>query len=208
MHRAAACAAAGLVALGVAVAPLSSASADAPTREDLGTLADTTVLNDLCDFPVTNTSTLTGFVITSADGLTQFYSVVEQDSFSANGKTLDGLPYTFNFHATLDADGNFTSLISTGVTVRVPISQGVTFRAAGHSTSSTRQRTSRGSPTSEVARTTTRSAPRSHPRTRGGWAGADRSRPARADGRRGGSARSRNAAGASPRARAPVCAAS
>ena len=86
------------------------------------------MLNDLCDFPVTNTSTLTGFVITSADGLTQFYNVVERDSFSANGKTLDGLPYTFNFHATLDADGNFTSLISTGVTVRVPISQGVTFR--------------------------------------------------------------------------------
>ena len=131
MHRAAACAAAGFVALGLAGAPLSSASADPPTREDLGSLTVITVLNDLCGFPVTNTSTQTGFVITSADGLTRKYSVVEQDSFSANGKTLDGLPYSFNLFLHFDADGNITSFWATGVTVRVPISQGVTFRAAG-----------------------------------------------------------------------------
>jgi hypothetical protein len=89
------------------------------------------VVNDLCDFPITVSSEQTGFQITAADGTSAMLHITEQDTFSADGNTLTGLPYTFNIHVTFDAEGNLQHAYSTGQIVVVPIERGVTFRAAG-----------------------------------------------------------------------------
>lgn len=94
-------------------------------------LSGPVVQDGICDFPITIDGTQTGFAITSSDGVTTRGHLTEQDTFSANGKTLTSLPYTYNVVFTQDTDGNFTSFISSGVMVVVPISQGVTFHAAG-----------------------------------------------------------------------------
>jgi hypothetical protein len=119
---------ASALAFGAVNAPISSASADRPEH---ASRTVTSISNTLCDFPVTVTSQQTGFIITSADGSTLFFHIVEQDSFSANGRTLTSLPYTSNGHLNYGADGSIASYSATGVLMRVPISEGVTFRAAG-----------------------------------------------------------------------------
>src|SRR3954467_6505453 len=123
-------------ATGSLVATGASAQADAPTRITIEaeTLPPITV-NDLCSFPVEVTGTHTGgFILdfTDASGAgRQNAHVTESDVFSANGNTLEGLPYTFQFHLTVDEEGNETHATSTGVAVLVPLPGGQTFRAAG-----------------------------------------------------------------------------
>jgi hypothetical protein len=58
-------------------------------------------------------------------------NVTEQDSFSANGKQLTGLPYTFNLYALFDSSGNITQLYADGVVERVPLPDGSVFQSAG-----------------------------------------------------------------------------
>ena len=122
--------AAAALTLGAVVATASPAAAEKPTRV-IATQSSTNVIDDICAFPVTVTSVLNGYVTYSADGSTEFYHVNEQDTFTANGKTLTSAPYTFDLHATLDEAGNYTHIISTGQALVVPIAPGVTFRAAG-----------------------------------------------------------------------------
>jgi hypothetical protein len=122
--------AAAALTLGATVATAGPAIAEKPTREFVS-VTNTVVLDDLCEFPVTLTAVLSGYGTFSADGGTEFYHVTEEDTFTANGKTLTSLPYTFDLHATLDEDGNYEHFITTGQVVVVPVSQGVTFRAAG-----------------------------------------------------------------------------
>ncbi|MGZ6265642.1 MAG: hypothetical protein ACXWN4_01880 [Candidatus Limnocylindrales bacterium] len=54
-----------------------------------------------------------------------------QDTFSANGKTLTGTPFTFNIEARFDSDGNLKSLTAAGVVERVQLPDGSTFFSAG-----------------------------------------------------------------------------
>ncbi len=56
---------------------------------------------------------------------------VEEDTFTANGKTLTSDPYSFNYHARFDADGNVVSEYFTGQVIVVRLPNGETFRAAG-----------------------------------------------------------------------------
>jgi hypothetical protein len=89
------------------------------------------VATDLCLFPVTINSTADGILrfFTDASGnptriLVQF---TEQDTFSANGHTLVGLPYKnrqiVNFKT--------GTTVEVGVIARVPLPNGKTFLSAG-----------------------------------------------------------------------------
>jgi hypothetical protein len=111
------------------------AAADPPTRQDLD-VTDTTVLTDICSFPITvdlrQTGTVT--VFTDRNGNTTRVEVHadEQDVFTANGKTLVGLPYTYNIHVLFDPEtGEATHAYATGVASRVPLPGGDVFLTAG-----------------------------------------------------------------------------
>jgi len=108
------------------------AQADAPVRTTFDEPATFTV-RDVCPFPVTVTGQQEGFMIDSVDESgtgAQFFHVTETDTFSANGNTLQGEPYTFNFHVTL-VEGVPSKFLATGVGVRVPLPDGSTFFSAG-----------------------------------------------------------------------------
>jgi hypothetical protein len=111
------------------------AAADPPTREDLD-VTDTAVLTDICSFPITVDLRQTGrvTVFTDRNGNTTRVEVhaVEQDVFTANGKTLVGLPYTYNIHVLFDRDtGEVTHSYATGVVSRVQLPGGDLFLTAG-----------------------------------------------------------------------------
>ena len=56
---------------------------------------------------------------------------VEQDTYTANGRSLEGLPYTFNVQAYFDETGQPERVYTSGVVSRVPLPDGSVFRAAG-----------------------------------------------------------------------------
>jgi hypothetical protein len=124
----------GLVAV-VALAVFAPAAAANPPVMVHKTSSLTTVLTGACAFPITVDATMTetdrffsdqNGVLTSANA-----DVTEQDSFSANGKSLTGDPYSFSLHATFDSSGNITQLYADGVVERVPLPDGRAFQAAG-----------------------------------------------------------------------------
>jgi hypothetical protein len=59
------------------------------------------------------------------------WHLVEQDTFSANGKTLVSLPYTFNGQMFYDSGGYPAQIYTSGVSARVPLPDGSTFFSAG-----------------------------------------------------------------------------
>ena len=93
------------------------------------------VVDDLCPFPVTISGTVSiderrfidgGGALTALDRHS-----VEQDTFSANGHSLTGSPFTYNFFHPFDADGNNFHAYLDGVLERVPLPGGGVFIAAG-----------------------------------------------------------------------------
>jgi hypothetical protein len=124
-----------VVALSAAVFVSAAAGAE-PTKFDFAATS-TSTLTGLCAFPVsvsfTGSGTETDFVDQSG-ALTMIHiHLVEQDVFSANGKTLTGLPYTFNIDLLFDSSGNLTHVYSSGVVSRVPLPNGTVFFTAGRS---------------------------------------------------------------------------
>ncbi|HEV8105078.1 MAG TPA: hypothetical protein VGP69_15210 [Gaiellaceae bacterium] len=124
----------GLVAAVVLAAFAPMAAADPPVITQK-TSSLTTVLTGACAFPITVDATMTetdrffsdqNGVLTMANA-----NVTEQDSFSANGKSLTGLPYSFSLHAVFDSSGNITQLYADGVVERVPLPDGSVFQSAG-----------------------------------------------------------------------------
>ena len=118
-----------------AAAFAQTAAAVEPIRED-ASFSDTVVLADVCSFPVTVEFTVSGTQTTFFDkngNITQIkFHNVEQDVFSANGKTLVGLPYTFNVQVLFDPDsGEVTHVFASGLTSRVPLPGGDVFLTAG-----------------------------------------------------------------------------
>jgi len=123
---------------GVALAAVGSAqpaAAAAPTREPIN-ISATVVLTGFCAFPVNIAATVTGSqtVFTDQNGNTTRTELhaVEQDVFTANGKTLVGLPYTYNVHTLFDPQtGAVTHAYATGLVSRVPLPGGDLFLTAG-----------------------------------------------------------------------------
>jgi hypothetical protein len=123
----------GAAALGAAVFA-SSAAAVAPVTSS-GTFTQTQVADDLCPFAVTIVSTITyretDFYDQAGKQTMALIHVVEQDVFSANGKALTGIPFTFELQFLLDSAGNFTNVFASGVVEKVPLPDGSVFLSAG-----------------------------------------------------------------------------
>ena len=111
-------------------------AAVAPIKEDFTFSGETAVLTDVCSFPVTVVFGGTGTEIDFFDengNLTRIQiHQVEQDVFTANGKTLVGLPYTFNLQVLFDPEsGEVTHVFASGLVSRVPLPGGDVFLTAG-----------------------------------------------------------------------------
>jgi hypothetical protein len=122
-----------LLALGTTAILAQPAAAVEPTREPIDQTI-TSVVTDICSFPVTITATLVGTETTFYDqsgAVTRIQiHVVEQDVFTANGATLTGLPFTFNIRVLFE-DGEVTHIYASGLVERVPLPDGTVFLSAG-----------------------------------------------------------------------------
>ncbi len=123
-----------LLTLGVLLLAATPATAAQPIKtESPFTLSS--VLTDVCPFPVDVLSTGTYTEIDFMDengALTRAYQHVnEQDTFTANGKTLVGVPFTFNEEFLFDNSGNVTHIYSAGGVEKVPLPDGTLFISAG-----------------------------------------------------------------------------
>jgi hypothetical protein len=122
-----------LLALGTTAVLAQPAAAVEPTREPIDQTI-TSVVTDICSFPVTITATLVGTETTFFDqsgAVTRIQiHVVEQDVFTANGETLTGLPFTFNIRVLFE-DGEVTHVYASGLVERVPLPDGTVFLSAG-----------------------------------------------------------------------------
>jgi hypothetical protein len=108
------------------VVPVAAAS---PPEKYSGSWSFTDVVTPIpCGFVVTVTGSGTyagreyfdqnGLVVRTEDRDT------EQDTFSANGKTLVGEPYSFNMTMRFDSDGKMTSWVESGFSTRVRLPDG------------------------------------------------------------------------------------
>jgi len=123
-----------LVAVGAIMFALS-AVADRPTRIPFQSTFSNIVLTDVCAFPVNVSGTFSGFEIDYRDqsgALTRsFIHQVEQDTFTANGKTLVGDPFTTQFNILFDSSGHVTHIYGTGLFETIRLPDGSLFISAG-----------------------------------------------------------------------------
>jgi hypothetical protein len=124
-----------LAGVGFSVAVMTPAVvASPPTKVEL-TFTDTNPMTGVCPFGVTVDSNVKLTLLQFVDGsgaITRWNGHVdEQDTFSANGKSLTSRPFTFGLTATFDSTGAFTHFIEHGVLARVPLPDGSVFLAAG-----------------------------------------------------------------------------
>jgi hypothetical protein len=124
----------GVLTAGLVLAAPSSATADTPIKLPLDFTADD-VFTDVLPFPVEIYSVVSGTQILYFDqnsALTRIsIHVTEQDTFTANGKTLVGLPYTTNTELIFDSDGNLIHQYSAGNIEKIPLPDGTLFISAG-----------------------------------------------------------------------------
>ena len=90
---------------------------------------------DLCGFAIEIASEFSGREILffdCSDDLTRSQiHATQQDTFSANGKTLVGEPYTFNVTIEFAPNGDFTRIDLRGVIEKVRLPDGSLFIGAG-----------------------------------------------------------------------------
>ena len=116
-------------------ATLLAASAVAvPPVKTEGQLTQTSTLTGVCSFAIQVESRTTyrqmDYFDKSNVRTQTLVHIDEQDVFTANGKTLIGLPFTFERHFTYD-HGTVTRSFSTGVLERVPLPDGTPFESSG-----------------------------------------------------------------------------
>src|SRR5215467_665279 len=124
----------GLVAAISLAVFASTAAADGPVVVHK-TSSLTSVLTGACPFSITVDSTMTETdkFFSDQNGVLIRASahVDEQDSFSANGKSLTGDPYTVNLQAFFDSSGNISEEYANGVIERVTLPDGSVFQSTG-----------------------------------------------------------------------------
>ncbi len=126
-----------IVAVGSLLASASPASAIQPEKEPFENDFSFSIVDptNLCDFSIDVTFQATGFEQVFFDQEGDLTKVIvhatEQDTFSANGNTLEGLPYHFTVRVLFDDDGEVTHVFGTGVFEWVPLPGGGTFFGAG-----------------------------------------------------------------------------
>jgi hypothetical protein len=120
-----------LSALGISA---SAAFAAKPVMYEV-TFSSSDVLTDVCSFPVgiDGNVTLAGtdFVDDSGVVTRSSWHMVEQDTFTANGKMLVGIPFRFNVEVHFDSSGNPTHWYIGGVFEKIPLPDGSLFISAG-----------------------------------------------------------------------------
>jgi hypothetical protein len=119
----------------VAVFP-TPAAADQPARSDFVASFDNLLPAGVgCSFDIQVYSVMNGrvtvFVDKSGGTRREQYHIVEQDTFTANGKTLLGVPFSFNATWIYDSAGNLIHLYTDGVAEKVRLPDGSLFIAAG-----------------------------------------------------------------------------
>ncbi len=104
-----------LSAIGIST---SAAAATSPVKYDV-TITDGAVLTDVCSFPVavSSTFTITGIDFFDKNGVLTMtlWHFELQDTLTANGNTLVGIPYKYNIQLTWDRDGNVTGWYVSGI---------------------------------------------------------------------------------------------
>jgi hypothetical protein len=112
----------------------STARAEQPVKSDFETNLYDTIMG-LCEFPVSIHATARGTEIDFFDSngiLVKIkYHFNEQDTFSANGKTLVGIPFSFNVEIIFGSDGIPIHLYSDGVVEKIWLPDGSLFISAG-----------------------------------------------------------------------------
>jgi len=128
----------GLVALAVSLgtaAFASAARASSPVMLHYTYSFTGIVSNDICPFPLTIDGTVAiderQFFDQSGARTAIDRHSVEQDAFSANGKSLTSLPVTYNIFHPFNSDGNNTDVFTDGVLERVRLPDGSLFISAG-----------------------------------------------------------------------------
>jgi hypothetical protein len=110
-----------------------AASAQTPVHFEFPTSGAATF--DHCSFPVSVSLSgqITGVGIPGKNGApTRLHiHVVQQDTFTANGKTLIGAPYSFHVEVELDSGFNETANIADGVAEKVFLPDGGVFITSG-----------------------------------------------------------------------------
>lgn len=128
----------GLVAIAsaVVIAVLAPAAmADQPTKAEFtNVMYGTMNAGVACPFDIQVTAVVSGtykaFVDTSGGLKKEQYHILEQDTFQANGKSLTGVPFTFNV-TWLYERGVLAHVYADGVEEKVPLPDGSLFIAAG-----------------------------------------------------------------------------
>jgi hypothetical protein len=116
---------AAVLATYAAAGPPTKVSFDAPFTD---------TVSGICSFPLgvagSFRGTETDFFDQSGELVRADLHVVEQDTWSANGKTLTGEPFTFNIFVSFE-DGQVTALLARGVAEKIPLPDGKLFLSAG-----------------------------------------------------------------------------
>ncbi len=121
-----------LSALGISA---SAALAAQPVKWEFTFSVPDIPLTDVCSFPIWVTVNITIHGIDFFDesgALTRsFQHYAQQDTFTANGKTLVGIPYTYNMEFLIDSSGTAVHIYADGVFEKVPLPDGSLFISAG-----------------------------------------------------------------------------
>jgi hypothetical protein len=120
-----------LSALGVSV---SAVQADKPFMTKTPYSGDSDI-PDLCSFSVhldyVGTQTEIDYFDQNGTLIRMYLHFAQQDTFTANEKTLVGLPYKANAEIRFDSSGNWTQALARGVIEKVPLPDGSLFLSAG-----------------------------------------------------------------------------
>ncbi len=120
-------------ALVIMASHVSPVAANAPIRTHFPSIFSLT-LSDMCAFPVdfavTQTVTQTDFFDKNEMLKKQLQHIEEQDILSASGKTLTGLPFTYNVEI-LFSGSEVTNVFVSGVYEKIPLPDGSLFVSAG-----------------------------------------------------------------------------
>jgi hypothetical protein len=112
---------AAVLATYAAAGPPTKVSFDAPFTD---------TVSGICSFPLgvagSFRGTETDFFDQSGELVRADLHVVEQDTWSANGKTLTGEPFTFNIFVSFE-DRQVTALLARGVAEKIPLPDGKLF---------------------------------------------------------------------------------
>jgi hypothetical protein len=112
-----------------------AAVADRPTVIPFEGFTFSIVVTDVCAFPINVDGTISGTetdYVDESGALTRIsVNEVEQDTYTANGRTLVGTPFTFNEQVLFDSSGNVTHHYASGLIEKITLPDGSLFISAG-----------------------------------------------------------------------------